>query len=325
MTAKQDTRRTGMSRPQLAVAVLAGAAVTALAALAFIGMFTTVKTEMVPFFHHLAWIVPAGVDTGIVALIAVGILLEWLGMPMPALYYVALAFMGASVWLNVSAAHGSPTGAVGHAALPVLFIACIEAIRHAVRRTAGMANGTVRDGIPVARWILAPAPSFFMFRRMVLQRINSYPNAAALELGRRRAIAQLRAMSGPQWKKTAPGDLVWMLQKGVSVADAIARVAELTGTPLPVPKITGPVPGSGPDPHQDRETDRPRQDQDQDQPATFRSRDELQDQALAAIAAHWASEGVRMNNKQLGRAIRVSNDLAGELRHEIKDREEAAA
>lgn len=320
MSVKRDSRRSGMSRPQLAVAAVVAVLALALAGLAFAGMFTAVRTEMAPFFHGLAWIVPAGVDIGILALISAGILLEWLGMPMPALRWIAMIFMGASVWLNVAAAHGNTTGEVGHAALPLLFIACIEAIRHAVRHTAGMANGTVRDGIPVARWLLSPVPSFLMFRRMVLQRINSYPNAAALELGRRTAIAQLSAIHGSQWKRTSPGDLVWMLQKGVSVGDAITRVAELTGVPVPVPKITGPVP--------DR-----REDRDQDQPATFRSRTELQEQGLAILrdhaaettsCAHGARLGVRMNNKEFARALKVSNELGGEIRSEIKDREAVA-
>ena len=327
MTAKHDTSRDGMSAAQIAVAAVVAVLSLALAGLAFAGMFTAVRTEMAPFFNGLAGIVPAGVDIGILALISAGILLEWLAMPMPALRWVAMTFMGASVWLNVAAAHGNTTGVVGHAALPLLFIACIEAVRHAVRHTAGMANGTVRDGIPVARWILSPLPAFLMFRRMVLQRVNSYPNAAALELGRRHAIAQLRAVHGDNWKRMAPGDLVWMLRKGVSVGDAITRVAELTGVPVPVPKITGPDPVDGPESRQDRRDDRvpDRRRQDQDRPATFRSRSELHQQALTILAAYRTETGKRMNNKDLGRALQVSNDLAGEIRKEIKDREEAAA
>lgn len=327
MSAKHDTRRSGMSGAQIAVAAVVAVLSLALAGLAFAGMFPAVRDEMVPFFGHRAWVVPVGVDVGIFALITAALLLEWLDMPMPLLRHVALIFMGAQVWLNVAAANGSPTGIVGHASLPLLFITCIEAVRHAVRRSVGMALGTVRDGIPLARWILAPWSSFLMFRRMVLQRIHSYPNMVALELGRRNAIAQLQATNGPGWKAVTPSDLVWMLTKGVSVGDAITRVAELTGTPVPVPKITGPDPVDGPEPRQDRRDDRvpDRRRQDQDRPTAFRSRRELQDQALAILAAHRAETGRRMNNKDLGRALQVSNDLTGEIRKEIKDREEAAA
>jgi Protein of unknown function (DUF2637) len=223
-----------------------------LAGFAFAGMFTAVRDEMIPFFGGLAWIVPVGVDVGILALTASGLLLEWLAMPMPALRWVAMTFMGASVWLNVAAAGGSVTGAVGHAALPVLFIACIEAVRHAVRRTAGMANDTVRDGIPLARWILAPAPTFFLFRRMVLQRVNSYPTAVATELQRRRDIAALRARYGKRWRKDAPGDLVWSLTKGIDLGGAAARVRLLVppdAPAVPARKATGSAGApSSPDP-----------------------------------------------------------------------------
>ena len=223
-----------------------------LAGFAFAGMFTAVRDEMVPFFHGLAWIVPVGVDVGILALTASGLLLEWLLMPMPALRWTAMTFMGISVWLNVAAADGSTTGAIGHAALPVLFIACIEAVRHAVRRTAGMAAGTIRDGIPLARWILAPMPTFLMFRRMVLQRAYSYPAAVTTELRRRRDMAALKAHFGPRWRKDAPGDLVWSLRKGIALDDAHDYVRRLTMSAPAVPArraagsagaTSSPVPG----------------------------------------------------------------------------------
>ena len=206
-----------------------------LAGFAFAGMFTAVRDEMVPFFHGLAWIVPVGVDVGILALTASGLLLEWLLMPMPALRWVAMTFMGISVWLNVAAADGSIKGSVGHAALPVLFIACVEAVRHAVRRTAGMAAGTVRDGIPLARWLLAPMPTFLMFRRMVLQRVYSYPAAVTTELRRRHDMAALKAHFGRAWRRNAPGDLVWSLRKGIALDGAHDYVRRLTMSAPAVP------------------------------------------------------------------------------------------
>jgi len=65
----------------------------------------------------------------------------------------------------------------------------------------------------------------------------------------------------------------------------------------------------------------------------MRSMDHLQREALAVIAEHNAETGEcthggvvgkRLSNKELGRAIQVSNDLVGEIRRQIKDREEAA-
>ena len=209
-----------------------------LAGLAFVGMFSAVRLEMTPFFGRLAWIVPAGIDIGIMVLTSYAILLEWRDMPMPALRWIAMTFMGFSVWLNIAAADGSLKGEIGHAGLPILFISCVEAVRHTVRRQVGLATGSVREGIPLARWLLAPGPAFLMMRRMVLQRIHSYPEMVDLEKGRRRARARLRAAYGTSWRKNAPEDLVWMLKHGESVPEAIERTEKLvvpllagTGTP----------------------------------------------------------------------------------------------
>jgi hypothetical protein len=45
----------------------------------------------------------------------------------------------------------------------------------------------------------------------------------------------------------------------------------------------------------------------------------LRQRARRVIADHWATTGRRMNNKQLARALVVSNVLAGEVRHQIGD------
>lgn len=50
-----------------------------------------------------------------------------------------------------------------------------------------------------------------------------------------------------------------------------------------------------------------------------RDMEALRQQARRAIADHWALTGHRMNNKQLARALVVSNELAGEIRHQISD------
>jgi hypothetical protein len=52
----------------------------ALAVLGGIGSFTTVRDLALPWFGHLAWIVPVGVDLGILALLAWDLLAEYLGL-----------------------------------------------------------------------------------------------------------------------------------------------------------------------------------------------------------------------------------------------------
>jgi Protein of unknown function (DUF2637) len=220
---------------QRALSAVAAVLMLGLAALAFRGMFSAVRDEQVPFFGRLAWIVPIGIDCGIVILILVGILLEWLAMPMPALRIVAGFFMGLTMWLNAIAAHGAVPGVLGHLALPVLFIASVEAIRHAVRRRTGLAAGTVREGVPFARWALAPVPTFLLWRRMVLWQETSYLRALEREQKRRRAIAVLRARHGGAWKAEADHGVVWQLVHGIDVEGAANLVPAARET------VPGPV------------------------------------------------------------------------------------
>ncbi|GAA0593682.1 DUF2637 domain-containing protein [Actinomadura livida] len=217
-----------LTRAQKVLAATGGLFFAGLAGLGGYGSFASVRDVAEPWFGGQAWIVPAGVDLGILALVSVALLLEWLAMPMPALRWMAFAFTGATVWLNVSAAHGDATGMVMHAAMPILFITFIEAVRHAIRRRAGIAAGTVREGIPVARWLLAPWSTFRLWRRMVLWQITSYPRALTAEQRRRHALALLSEHYGRKWRTKAPADVVWMLSDGVMLDEALARVTELT-------------------------------------------------------------------------------------------------
>ncbi|MFI0367764.1 DUF2637 domain-containing protein [Actinomadura sp. 1N219] len=222
-----------LTRAQKFLAGVGGLFFAGLAGLGGYGSFASVRDVAEPWFGDQAWIVPAGVDLGILALVSVALLLEWLAMPMPALRWMAMAFTGATVWLNVSAAHGDATGMVMHASMPVLFVTFIEAVRHAIRRRAGIAAGTVREGIPATRWLLAPLSTFRLWRRMVLWQITSYPQALVAEQRRRHALALLDAHYGRKWKSRAPADITWMLRDGVMLDQALARVTELTAPEPP--------------------------------------------------------------------------------------------
>jgi hypothetical protein len=234
-----------LTRAQRVLAGVGGVFFAGLAGLGGYGSFASVRDVAEPWFGAQAWIVPAGVDLGILALVSVALLLEWLAMPMPALRWMAFAFTAATVWLNISAAHGDITGMVMHAAMPVLFITFIEAVRHAIRRRAGIAAGTVREGVPIARWLLAPFSTFRLWRRMILWQITSYPDALQAEQRRRHALALLDDHYGRKWKRRAPAAITWMLKDGVMLDQALTRVTDLT-TPEPPPPPAPPQPPSAP-------------------------------------------------------------------------------
>lgn len=116
---------------------------------------------------------PVGIDIRILALLAWDLLTEYLGIPWPVLRWVAWLFIAGTVYLNVAAAHGNSVASVMHAAMPALFVTVTEGIRHLVRQFAGLANGTRIEGIPFARWLLAPRSSFIFWRHMVLWNVTS--------------------------------------------------------------------------------------------------------------------------------------------------------
>ena len=141
---------------------------------------------------------------------------------------------GFTVYVN---AHGSPArdwlGITLHVAAPV----AVDDVPGADPVAASCAAGALERGdpIPRARWVLAPWPTWKMYRRMVLCDVPSYSRAVDMEISRRHAIARLSAhYRGKDWQQAAPGDLVWMLSSGVRLEEAIAQVAHLLAPP-PVP------------------------------------------------------------------------------------------
>ena len=152
-----------------------------------------------------AWIAPVGIDIGILVLLGWDLLAEFLAMPWPVLRWVAWTFIGGTVYLNVAAAHGNPVGSVMHAAMPSLFIVATEGIRHLARQLTGLANGTRIEGIPLARWLLAPRSSFTLYRHMVLWHVTSYHDGLRLEYDRMLAISRLQETYGRwRWRWKAP-------------------------------------------------------------------------------------------------------------------------
>jgi hypothetical protein len=214
---------------QVAVVVLS-LLLGGLAVLGGIGSFATVRMLAVPWFGvQSAWIAPVGIDIGILVLLGWDLLAEFLEMPWPVLRWVAWAFIGGTVYLNVAAAHGNPVGSVMHASMPSLFIVATEGVRHMIRHLAGLASGTRIEGIPFARWLLAPRSSFLLWRRMVLWHVTSYHHALGLEHARILAVSRLQEAHGRllwRWKAPLSERLALRLVPvATSGSDALAAVA----------------------------------------------------------------------------------------------------
>jgi hypothetical protein len=203
----RDTQPFAIANAALAVKIAVGVVaplITALAVLGGIGSFATIRRLAVPWFGSEAWIVPVGIDIGILALLAWDLLAEYLSLSWPFLRWTAWAFIATTVYLNIAAAHGDLTAAVMHAAMPVLFVTIIEGIRHLIRQWTGIATGTRIERIPAARWLLAPHSSLQLARHMMLWQVTSYQQGLALAYRRLRAVARLKETYGQFWRFKAP-------------------------------------------------------------------------------------------------------------------------
>ncbi|WP_258038759.1 DUF2637 domain-containing protein [Streptomyces sp. SM12] len=183
--------------------ILAGAVV--IAAIGFVGSYAAVRDlaeekgfgDFSPFF-------PIGIDAGIVVLLALDLLLTWLRIPFPLLRQTAWLLTAATVAFNGAAAWGDPLSVGMHAIIPILFIITVEAARHAVGRITDIAADKHMEGVRLWRWILAPFPTFRLWRRMKLWELRSYQEVIDLERDRLVYRARLRAMYGRAWRRRAP-------------------------------------------------------------------------------------------------------------------------
>lgn len=132
----------------------------------------------------------------------------------------AWVLAGFTLYINV---HGAPphdwVGRGLHVVAPLLWIAFLELARWRRVKRARAERG---DRIPLARWLLAPRRTASMKRRMVLNRVTSYPVASAREEARVVAIGLADAYWPGGWQTLAPPLLALYLNTGTLPSDVAA-------------------------------------------------------------------------------------------------------
>lgn len=170
----------------------------------------------------LASLVPVGIDGGLIGVVVLDLVLSWIGQPIGWLRQFVRILTVGTVAANAAAGWPDLVSAGLHVAAPLMLLAMVEAGRTVLLRRIKSPDGRTCDPIPAARWVLAPLPTWLMWRRMVMWRIASFHDALEAEQQRRHAIALLKARYGRRWKRHAPPELAWM-RTGVSMSDSVAR------------------------------------------------------------------------------------------------------
>ena len=183
--------------------VVAGAVV--IAAIGFAGSYAAVRDLAIhKGFGWFANVFPIGIDAGIVVLLALDLLLTWFRIPFPLLRQTAWLLTAATIAFNGAAAWPDPLGVGMHAVIPILFVVCVEAARHAIGRIADITADRHMESVRIARWLLAFPSTFRLWRRMKLWELRSYDEVIRLEQDRLVYRARLRAKYGRTWRRKAP-------------------------------------------------------------------------------------------------------------------------
>jgi hypothetical protein len=173
-------------------------------------------------------------------LLSLDLLLTWLRIPFPLLRQTAWLLTAATIAFNGAAAWPDPLGVGMHAIIPVLFVVSVEAARHAVGRVADITADRHMESVRITRWILAPWPTFRLWRRMKLWELRSYDEVIRLEQERLVYQARLRARYGRAWRRRAPIEALMPLRLarfGVPLSETIPAVPDELSptTPGPAP------------------------------------------------------------------------------------------
>jgi hypothetical protein len=191
------------------------------------GSYVTVADLAARHGVPLPGLVPAGIDGGLVAVVVLDLALAWIGAPVGWLRQLVRLLSVGTITANAVGGWPDPTAVGLHSAAPLMLLAMVEAGRTVLLRRMGQEQGSVRDPVPLARWVLAPWRTWLLWRRMVLWQITSYRTAVQIELDLRGAVGLLRMHYGRCWRRRVSADLVWMLRTGTAVEQACARVRAL--------------------------------------------------------------------------------------------------
>ena len=216
-----------LTRTQKILTGVVVGAVLVIATLGFIGSYTAVTHLAInKGFGEFAHAFPIAVDAGIIAFLALDLLLTWRRIAFPLLRYTAWGLTLATISFNAVVSWPDPVGTGMHGVIPVLFVIAVEAARHAVGRIAEITADKHLEGPNPSCWFLNPVGTFILWRRQRLWGIRTWQQVLDLEQERRIFKGKLRNQYGRTWRRTAAPDQLLILRlatkDGLSITDAMA-------------------------------------------------------------------------------------------------------
>ncbi|MDH6628674.1 hypothetical protein M2271_006507 [Streptomyces sp. LBL] len=224
-----------------------GAALTALLAVAvgalgFYASFDAVSLKAESWGFDDPWVLPVSIDSAIPVFTAANLYLIRMDMALAWVRFVPWALSLITCALNVAAGN-SLWAKVAHGVISLLWVGVSEIAAHIYAVRIGAATGRRRrlDKVRWKRWLLAPWPTFTLWRRMNLWELASYDTVLNLEQERLVYQAKLRGRFGRAWRRKAPVEALLPLRlarNGIPLAETASTGLAAAGIdPFHLPRI----------------------------------------------------------------------------------------
>ncbi|MFF8402179.1 DUF2637 domain-containing protein [Streptomyces sp. NPDC015684] len=220
--------------PEVWLAAVGAFTAAAVGALGLISSFDAVSLAAARWGFTQPQILPVAIDVAIPVFTLANLLLIRLDMALAWVRFVPWVLTLVTCWLNIAAGH-SLSAKVAHGTMPLLWVVFSEIGAHVYAVRIGAITGRRMEKIRFSRWLLAPASTFALWRRMTLWEVTSYTDALALEKERLLARADLRERYGRGWRRRTPRR-----------ERVLLRLGELTPAPADIKPDTTPEPEQAP-------------------------------------------------------------------------------
>ena len=173
-----------------------------------------------------AWMLPVAVDVSIIAYGLGHLLLIRFERPAAWVRLLPVGLTALTIWLNWNSGDNIG-GKVSHAGVVIVWVGFTEYVAHLYGAHIARLKGTVRDTVPVRRWILQPYGTAVITRQMALWELT-YSQALELHRQRKVYVKRLTQRHGKKWRTEASADEllpVGLARWGITVDEALDRPA----------------------------------------------------------------------------------------------------